>query len=217
MKLNPGLKRLFEMLETIGFTHVASDITFHENDRWYARPNGATHYQTSVFLEFKPKSNGCSVAFGIGSNLTPGKIKAVLTTLRESNGIPLGLDPGFFENAPCLNMFSAGRLLSWPMLMLKFDNPGWDSLFIQFIDAVLAKQCGQVQTDESFIDFLSSDRAPFEWSLGYPLMRLCDLLLSLARGQYSAGQIYEIATRNIEKMPANSAQIDVTRLISLLL
>jgi hypothetical protein len=208
-KMNSVASRLFERTAALGFAPVSDGITFHKLDRWFVRQNGKSPYETFVSFEYKPKAHGMAISFGISYPPARAQIRSTVDSLRQSVQIPFGLDPGYFQNAPCWTMFSAGRFFSWPMLMIELSDHACMTRFEEFAQAILNDICLGVDEDQKFAKFLSRDEPPFEWEFGFPLLRFCDLILALRRCGHDLARV--------DSLPAIRPELPVAEIAALLL
>jgi hypothetical protein len=188
----------FEILELIraqfvalGYQSFPSCLTFDRRDVWLRRDNDPTHrFATIVYLQYKPSFRAYGVLFGVVEDNIRQQLKQVLSMpsvvaflAKWQSARPL--------EAPCWNLFNAGRALDWKYLSVPdLDAPAsWQTELRRLQELLLDGLTHNVVDELTYARFLLRSDAPFEWWTSDPVLRTAEIVLALMRQGYSTDAI----------------------------
>jgi len=174
----------------LGYQSIRTKWVSDRRDTWLRSTADSAKPAVIISLDYKPTWRAYGVALGVvqddiiarvRSLLDEPRIKPLLTSWRSARAI----------DAPCWNLFDAGRALDWKYLMLPDpDNElslerELERVRVDLLESVFEK----VTDDLTYAQLLLRSEKPFEWWITDPVLRAGEVIVALRRSSYPAQEV----------------------------
>lgn len=188
MERSEVLELIRAQFVSLGYQSFPSGLTFDRRDVWLRRDNDpGSRFATIIYLQYKPSFRAYSVSFGVVEDNIRQQLKQVLSMPSVVTLLAKWRSARPLE-APCWNLFDAGRALDWKYLSVPdLDAPAsWQTELRRLQELLLDGLTHKVVDELTYARFLLRSDAPFEWWTSDPVLRAAEIVLVLMRQGYSA-------------------------------